>query len=234
MGFDDVQLYIEGFEVQIQTDYSSSPYSSLTVRDKAPASAGQDPANANSGVESPEYKAISNKASMLLSNTDISPSERVKILNLLARAKIAAANGATGELNTFFDKIKNLDPGLAVKSGSSPKGTPKPQGASENQGEDRATYQDQSNDVGVSFSYPVAMNQYQAPLAVQAHEGEHVIIARAEAMINNKNVTTYVAIHNGYDGKGRLITTGGTTIVITSPKQKMKPIKTGNKVDIIV
>jgi hypothetical protein len=220
--------------VQIQTDYSSNLYLSSTVRDKAQAAAVQDPANENSGIESPEYKAISNKASMLLSNTDISPSERVKILNLLARAKIAAANGATGELDTYFDEMKNLDLGLAVKGGSSPKATPKPQAAPKKQDEDRVTYQDQSHDVGVSFSYPVAINQYQAPLAVQAHEGEHVIIARAEALIRNENVTTYVSIHNGYDGKGRLITTGGTTVVITSPKPKMKPIKLGHKVDIIV
>jgi hypothetical protein len=220
--------------VQIQTGYSSNPYLSSTVRDKAPASAGQDQANENSRIESPEYKAISNKASMLLSDPHVSASERVKILNLLARGKIAAANGATGELNTLLDEINNFDPGLAVKGDSFQKGTPKPQGASEKQDEGRVAYQDQSDDVGVSFSYPVAMNQYQAPLAVQAHEGEHVIIARAEAMIRNENVTTYVSIHNGYDSKGRLITTGGTTIVITSKKPKMKPIKTGNKVNIIV
>ncbi|MCX6832043.1 MAG: hypothetical protein NT028_07915 [candidate division Zixibacteria bacterium] len=220
--------------MQIQTGYSSNPYLSSTVRDKAPASAGQDPANENSGIESPEYKAISNKASMLLANPAVPASERVKILNLLARGKVAAANGATGELNTLLDKINNFDPGLTVKGDSFQKGTPKPPAASPKQDEGRVAYQDQSNDVGVSFSYPVAMNQYQAPLAVQAHEGEHVIIARAEAMIRNENVTTYVSIHNGYDSKGRLITTGGTTTVITHPKPKMLPIKTGNKVDIIV
>jgi hypothetical protein len=219
--------------VQIQTGYSSNPYSSSTIRDRASVSVGQDQANENSGTESPKYKAISNKASMLLSNTDISASERVKTLNLLARAKAAAANGATGELNTLLDEMKNLDPGVAFKGGSSPKATTKPQRASTGQEEDKVSYQDQSADVGVSFSYPVSMNQYQASLAVQGHEGEHVIIARAEALINNQNVTTYVSIHNGYDGKGRLITTGGTTTVITSPKRKMEPIKTGNKVDII-
>jgi len=119
-----------------------------------------------------------------------------------------------------------------VKGDALQKGTPKPQGASNRQEEDSVTYQDQSSDVGVSFSYPVAMNQYQAPLAVQAHEREHAIIAQAEALINNENVTTYVSIHNGYDGKGRLIVTGGTTIVITSPKREMRPITTRNKVDI--
>ncbi len=220
--------------MQIQTGYSSNQYSSPTVRDRVPVSAGQNQANENGGIESPEYKAISNKASMLLSNTDISASESAKILNLLARAKNAAANGATGELNTLSNEMNNLDSRLAIKGDSLPKWIPKPQAASKKPDEDRVTYKDQSSDVGVSFSYPVAMNQYQAPLAVQGHEGEHVIIARAEAMMNNENVTTYVSIHNGYDGKGRLITTGGTTIVKTSPKQKMHPIKTGTKIDISV
>ena len=219
--------------MQIETGYSSNPYLSSAIRDRAPASAGQDQANNNSGIESPEYKAVSNKASILLSNPHISASERVKIINLLARGKIAAANGATGELNTLFNEMSNFDPGLAVTGDSFQKGTPKPQGASKKQDADRVTYQDQSHDVGVSFSYPVAMNHYQAPLAVQAHEGEHVIIARANALINNENVTTYVSIHNGYDSKGRLITTGGTTTVITHPKPKMEPIKIGHKVDII-
>jgi hypothetical protein len=219
--------------VQIQTGYNSNPYSSFAVHDRALASAGRDQANENSGIESPEYKAIANKASMLLANSQVSASEGMKIATLLARAKTAAANGATGELNTLFNEINKIDSGLSVKGGTSPKGIPKPQAVVEKQREDKVSYQDQSNDVGVSFSYPVSMNQYQAPLAVQSHEGEHVIIARAEAMMNNQNVTTYVSIHNGYDGKGRLITTGGTTIVKTSPKQKMKPIIAGHKVNLI-
>lgn len=216
----------------IQTDYSLNPYLSSAVSDNAPASAGQDQANENSGLESPEYKAISNKASMLLSNPDVSASERVRILNLLARGKIAAANGATGELNTLSNEMNNFDPGLTVNGDSFQRGAPAPQGMPNRQEEESVTYQDQSSDVGVSFSYPVAMNQYQAPLAVQAHEREHALIAQAEALINNENVTTYVSIHNGYDGKGRLIVTGGTTVVIAKPKPEMRPIKTGNKVDV--
>jgi hypothetical protein len=219
--------------VQIQTSYNSNPYS-IAVRNPGSAMAGQDQANIGNGTESPEFKAISNKASILLSDTHISPIESAKIQNLLARAKSAAENGANGELNTLLSEMKNLDPTLAIKGGISPKGIPKPQGAPKVQGDERVSYQDQSSDVGVSFSYPVAMNQYQAPLAVQGHEGEHVIIARAEAMMNNENVTTYVSIHTGYDSKGRLITTGGTTTVITSPKRKMEPIKIGNRVNTTV
>ena len=91
-----------------------------------------------------------------------------------------------------------------------------------------------NRDADVSFKFPVAVNQYLAPLAVIAHEGEHAALAQARALINNEDVTTYVSIHNGYDSKGRLIITGGTTTEITHPRQKMIPIKTGNKVNIIV
>lgn len=219
--------------MRIQTGYSPDPYLSSAIRDKTTASAGRDQANENGGIESPEYKGLSNKASILLSNPHVSASERVKILNLLAIGKIAAANGATGELNALSNEMNNFDPGLAVKGDPVQKETSESQGASQRQDEDSITYQDQSADAGVSFSYPVAMNRYQAPLAVQAHEREHVMIAQAEALINNENVTTYVAIHNGYDNKGRLIVTGGTTLVVTSPKPKMHPITTGSKVDII-
>ena len=220
--------------MQIQTGYNFNSHSPSSAPDRIPTWTGQDQASENGGVESPEYKAISNKAAMLLSDTHISASERAKILSLLASAMNAAASGAAGELNSLLGEMKNLDPGLTVKGDSLSKGMPKTQGVSEKQDEDSVTYQDLSSDVGVSFSYPVAMNQYQASLAVQAHEGEHVMIARANALINNENVTTYVSIHNGYDGKGRLITTGGTTIVVTSPKQKIEPLKTGTRVDINV
>ena len=94
--------------MQIQTSYSSNPYSSFAVRDRALVSAGQDQTNENGGIESPEYKAIANKASMLLSNAHISAAEGAKILSLLARAKNAATSGATGELNTLLNEIKNL------------------------------------------------------------------------------------------------------------------------------
>ena len=221
--------------MQIQTGNNLNLYSSYTAFDNTPAPAGQAQVNDSSTIESPEYKAISNKASILLSDPHISALDRAKIQNLLARGKIAAENGATGELNILFNEIGKFDPGLAVKGNTFPKGTYKPQGIPNKQNEDSVTYKDQSGDVGVSFSFPVAVTQYQAPLAVLAHEGEHAMIAQARALMNNENVISYVSIHNGYDAKGRLIITGGETVVITHPRQKMEPlVKTGSKVDIIV
>lgn len=218
--------------MQIQTNYSSNPY--LSSAD--PASAGQDQAAETSKIESPEYKAITNKASMLLGNPDISASQRAKILSLLARGEVALSNGATEVLNNLFNEMKKFDPGLPVKGDSFQKGTSKPQGVSNQQDEGSVTYQDQSGDADVSFKYPSAINQYEAPIAVLAHEGEHAILAQARALMNNENVTTYVSIHHGYDSKGRLIITGGTTEVISRPKPKMEPIeiKVKNKVNTYV
>jgi hypothetical protein len=219
--------------MQIETGYSSNPFSQSSVRGEVRTSTGQDQSREVGGAESPEYKAVSNKAAILLSNSDITPTEKAKILNLLARAKTAAARGATGELSVLLNKMQELDPTLAAGRNSAPEGTPKSQVTAPGQDEGSVTYKDQSSDVGVSFAYPVAKNKYQAPLAVRAHESEHVMIAQAEALMNDQNVTTYVSIHNGYDSRGRLIITGGTTTVITSPKRQIEPIETGRKLDVI-
>ncbi len=219
--------------MQVQTSHSFNPHSSFAISGSTNVSASQVESAGESKPESQEFKTISSKAAMLLSNTDISSSERARILNLLARARVADTNGATGELKAISNEMRSLDPTIAVPGGLSPKEEPRPHVPANGRTEGKVSYQDQSSDVGVSFSYPVAMNQYQAPLAIRAHEREHVRLAQAEALINGENVTTYVSVHSGYDGKGRLITTGGTTTVITHPKREIGPIKTGNHVDLV-
>ncbi|MCG6537501.1 MAG: hypothetical protein L7F78_23000, partial [Syntrophales bacterium LBB04] len=113
------------------------------------------------------------------------------------------------------------------------KGASNPQDISNQNNEGSVTYKDSSGDTDVSFKYPVSMNKYEAPLAVSAHEGEHVIAAHIRAMMNNETVTTYVSIHNSYDSKGRLYTTGGTTTAIYREKPTMEPIKTDSKINIL-
>lgn len=218
--------------MQVETDYNYNLFAENVARDKLVVRGGGDLAQNSRGTDSPEYKAIANKAAMLLSNSNLSPSEKTRILNLLARAKAAAESGATGQLSTLLNEMKNLDPALTRKEDGFSGGNPEPKGAAKTKAEEKVRYQDQSSDIGVSMSYPVSMNQYQAPLAVRAHEGEHVMIARAKALMNNQNVTTYVSIHHGYDGRGRLITTGGTTIVKTSPQREMVSLRIGNKIDL--
>ena len=213
--------------MQIQTNYGSNPYLSSTDS----ASSGQDQAAEIGKTESPEYKAIRNRALQLLSNPNLSAAEKARILNLLAIGEAAAANGDTGALSNVVSQMARLDPGSAVKGGSFTPGASKPQGMPNQQDEGSATYQDGSGDASVSFKYPVAVNQYEAPLAVSAHEGGHVVAAQARATLNNESVTTYISIHNGYDSRGRLRTTGGTTIAIYHPKPKMAPTETRSRVD---
>jgi hypothetical protein len=160
--------------------------------------------------------------------------ERTQILALLARGQTAAANGAIGELKALFSEIRKFDPGLEAKDASFKQKPAEPQRTSNKEDEGSVTYQDQSGDAGVSFKYPVSMNQYQAPLAVGAHEGEHVALAQAKALMDHENVTTYVSIQTGYDRKGRLIVTGGRTVTTIYPKKNIEPIQTGDKVHITV
>ena len=143
----------------------------------------------------------------------------------------AASSGATGELSNLFRALERLDPGSVIKGDSFSKDAPNPQFTPTKQNENSVTYKDGSGDSSASFQYPVAVNEYAAPLAVSAHEEGHVIAAQARAALNNESVTTYVSIHTGYDSNGRLYTTGGTTTVIYRPKPKMEPIEMRRKVD---
>jgi hypothetical protein len=150
---------------------------------------------------------------------------------LLAKGEAAASSGATGELINLFRALERLDPGSAIKGNSLSKGTPNPQFAPTTQNESSVTYKDRSGDSSVSFRYPVAVNEYGAPLAVSAHEEGHVIAAQARAALNDESVTTYISIHTGYDSNGRLYTTGGTTTAVHRSKPKMEPIEIRRKVN---
>ncbi len=213
--------------MEIQTSYRFYPY--LSFDDQAPA--GQNQANEIGKIESPEYKIIQNKALQLLGNPKVSASQKAKILNLLALGGTAASSGATGELSNLFRAMERLDPGSAINGNSSPKETPNPQFSPNKQDERSVTYKDGSGDAGVSFKYPVAVNEYAAPLAVSAHEAGHVIAAQARATLNNESVTSYVSIHTGYDSRGRLYTTGGTTTTIYRQKPKREPMGIRSKVN---
>jgi hypothetical protein len=216
--------------VQIQTSYSSNPYLSSAALN----SEGQNQTTEISKTESPEYRTIRNEAALILGNPNISALEKARALTLLARGESAASDGATAELLNLSRQMEQLDLGLSVKGNSFQKGASSHQGTSNQKDEGNVTYQDVSGDTGVSFKYPVDMNKYEAPIAVSAHEEEHVIAAQARAMMNNESVTTYVSIHSGYDNKGRLYVTGGTTTAIYHPKPKMEPIVIGKKVNTYV
>jgi hypothetical protein len=220
--------------MQIQNDYSVIPRLTPTAPDEPSAAISPEQPKEASGQGSPDDRAILNEASILLSDPNVSASDKAKIMTLLSKGQDAATNGATGELDVLLNEIKRFEPDTGVKGSTSQKGTPESKTPSNTKGEAEVAYQDQSGDADVSFKSPVSMNQYEAPLAVLAHEGEHVNLAQARGLINDEEVTTYVSIHNGYDSKGRLVTTGGTTTTITHQKPGMEPVKMSDKLDITV
>jgi hypothetical protein len=219
--------------MQIQTDYSNYTYLASGSYERAASSSARSPINKTSGTDSLEYRSFQKEVTALLSNPDLSSLERTKIMSLQTRGQSAAVQDSMGELQVLFNEIKRFNPEIAAEGPSTP-GTASPGAASTTPDEGLVTYQDQSGDANVSFKSPVAINEYQAPIAVRAHEGEHVALAQARAMINDQNVTTYVSYHTGYDSNGRLILTGGTTTTIVHPEASISPIPIGSSVNIIV
>lgn len=220
--------------MQIQPDYSYNPYINFASSQRSAIPSALTRQDENSGTESIEYREFLRKASALLSNPDLSNLKRAQVLNLLARGQNAAETAAMGELSALFYEINRIDPEPAADIDPFEQERQAPQETPDTHEEDKITYKDRSGDANVSFKYPVALNEYQAPLAVMAHEGQHVILARARALMNDENVTSYVSYHYGYDSNGRLIITGGTTTTITRPKYEIESFRIGGNLDIYV
>jgi len=220
--------------MQIQTDYSINPYLTFASANTSPA-ASLNQSNDNNATESLEYMAFLRKASLLLSDPGLSTLKRAQVLNLVTGGQNAVRNAAMGELTALFYEIDRIDTEMAFNGISFEQGESETVEASNIQDEGEVAYHDQSGDAGVSFKYPVAINEYQAPLAVTAHEGEHIALARARALINDENITAYVSFHHGYDSSGRLVVTDGTTtIIITHPIYEVQSLKIGGNLDIFV
>ncbi len=166
----------------------------------------------SAGFPSNEFTALKQKALRLLNEPELSNNDKIKISSLLARGQKADDKGALGEIRSLANLLKGVGPSAASESvppaGDKVSLGPVLAGAEE---ENKVVFKDGSNDVGVSFKFPVAVGSLQAPLAVRAHEGEHVIAAQARAAQNNQKVSTYVSVHYGYDNQGRRVVTGGTT-----------------------
>ncbi len=141
-----------------------------------------------------------------------SDSERSSIQNLLKQAEKALDDGNTfaarGILNEAGKAFENRDDNHSSGHSLS---------LSEvniSQHEvDKHTYQDDSADPSVSFKYPREINEYQAEIAVSAHEGEHVRDAVFKAQNEKTLANVQVRYHYGYDSKGKRYIKGGTTKV---------------------
>jgi hypothetical protein len=90
-------------------------------------------------------------------------------------------------------------------------------------------YQDGSNDPGVSFKAATHVSPDLAPVAVMAHEGEHVVREQAKAESEGREVVSqHVSIHTAVCPEcGRIYVSGGTTTTVT--KSAPEPAGSGRK-----
>lgn len=99
------------------------------------------------------------------------------------------------------------------------------------------TYQDGSNDPGVSFKTPTRLTPEKAAYAVRAHESEHVARAWAQAQREDKEIVSQsVTYRTGVCPEcGRTYIAGGNTQTVfrSAPETYDKePAKKGQYVDI--
>ncbi|MBN1799533.1 MAG: hypothetical protein JW822_13240 [Spirochaetales bacterium] len=97
------------------------------------------------------------------------------------------------------------------------------------------TYQDVSNDVGVSFTYPAKLTGAQSFIAVPAHEAEHVGRRVSEAVLNGERVMILVSYKIRYDARtGQPYVAGGTTRAIKISDHKRTDVQKGTYFDAYV
>lgn len=99
------------------------------------------------------------------------------------------------------------------------------------------TYQDGSNDLGVSFKTPTRLTPEKAAYAVRAHESEHVARAWAQAQREDKEVVSQsVTYRTGVCPEcGKTYIAGGTTQTVfrSAPETYDKePEKKGQYIDL--
>ncbi|MCL2704301.1 MAG: hypothetical protein FWE91_11965 [Defluviitaleaceae bacterium] len=81
------------------------------------------------------------------------------------------------------------------------------------------TYQDKSNDSGVSFQAPTKLSPAQAAIAVPAHEGEHVTRNAAKAESEDRTAESAVRIFTSVCSEcGISYVSGGETRTVTRKK----------------
>ena len=99
------------------------------------------------------------------------------------------------------------------------------------------TYQDGSNDLGVSFKTPTRLTPEKAAYAVRAHESEHVARAGAQAQREDKEIVSQsVTYRTGVCPEcGKTYIAGGTTQTVfrSAPETyDREPEKKGQYVDM--
>ncbi|MBN2441433.1 MAG: hypothetical protein JXJ04_08800 [Spirochaetales bacterium] len=163
-----------------------------------------------------------------------------RALNLIQMAETALKNGNPVSAQDFAGKVLSM---LSIKDSREilKKTPPRPESFPGKQVEESLkkskqkehTYQDASNDPGVSFSYPGNLTGPESFLAVPAHEYEHVRSSLQDAILNGENVRVYVSYKVRYDpSTGDPYMAGGVTRTI---RFRDIPVpEKGKKVDLYV
>ncbi|MFC1564884.1 hypothetical protein ACFL6G_08095 [candidate division KSB1 bacterium] len=165
-------------------------------------------------ADNPEYrKELAGLRRNLLSS-GMSDAQRTEMQAVLRQAEQALEKGNTFSAREFLDQANQTfeqysntasdEPGVSDSS---------PAYSFKNPETDKRTYQDSSGDPNVSFKFPRKINEYQANIAVKAHEGEHVRDAVFKAQNEKTLASVQIRYHYGMDSKGKRFLKGGTTKV---------------------
>jgi len=103
---------------------------------------------------------------------------------------------------------------------------------------EKRKYQDESDDMGVSFQTPTAIAPEQVAAAVRGHENEHVVREQAKAKLEDRKVVSQsVTLHTDICPEcGKVYISGGTTRTVTAadnqPEQPENPDASGQPQDL--
>jgi len=154
------------------------------------------------------------RARNALRTEDLPEAEKTEMRRTLQQAESASQTGSYFYARRLTADVMNNLQNTEPPEGSSESGAQEFTPEMRESDIGTRTYQDASPDSGVSFQTPTKLNEYQAPIAIKAHEGEHVRRERFKAMQEGKSVvTTQVRYQFSIDDKGRRYMAGGQTIV---------------------
>ena len=90
---------------------------------------------------------------------------------------------------------------------------------------EKRKYQDESDDMGVSFQSPTRIAPEQVAAAVRGHENEHVVREQAKAQQEGRKVVSQsVTLHTDICPEcGKVFISGGTTRTVTAADNKPDP-----------
>jgi hypothetical protein len=161
-----------------------------------------------------------------------------RAMNLVQMAETALKNGNPVSAHNFAQKVVQIlgpgqpgsEPGKEIKLPEPKLPSPSRVKIPAEKKHTEHTYQDASNDPGVSFTYPGKLSGPQSFLAVRAHEYEHVRRSLRDAVLNGKRVMVLVSTRMRFDpATGEAYLAGGVTRTLRFPD--IPAPETGKSVD---